>query len=835
METPGGEEWLPRVWVLASPHAGDNTQLQALAESLAWPAETKRLAYRPYEEALRLLSLATLAGVDLAKSDHLSAPWPDLVIAAGRATESVCFWLKKQNPKLKLVYVGTPWADPARFDLVIATPQYGIKDGPTVLNNPLPLHNVTPQRLAAEAERWRPRLAHLPEPYIAVLVGGNSGPYVFTPEAAERLARDASAIAKLAGGSLLVTTSARTPGVVANALSRAITVPHEFFRFDPGADNPFHAFLGLAKRIIVTADSVSMIGEAAAAGKPVSLFDIEDGAFAMRAEEAKTKPGGHLPPIHWRGRDGSATVFRTLMNYTPPRFARDLRILHRRVTAAGLAHWLGDVSPHVAGTAPGALATATARIRLLFAGQRPLRSDFVSAPVQGSAPRPHTASSGLTISDRLDQIRGAFRKKLLQAGESLAYAVAGLPMAFRWMMQFGKPMRDLAPADYLHRYYANIYWRPPLGPLKLVFCSILWPIALAVAVRIFTKRNGKAIEQRTGISVSDQITGQIVMAKEHSIAPFWYYMFELYLPERAAQASLYLTAHETIGPAYSLLQPPKAADGMDDKIWFAGHCHEKGVRAVPVLMHFANGKRQPLKGGVERLPEGDLFVKPRSGSGGHRMERWDWQGGGIYKNAHGEILTGDALTEKLAQQSLKDDYLVQPRLSNHPALDDISNGALATIRLLTCRNEEGRPEAVNAAFRMAIGNAVVDNFHQGGLATAVDFETGAIGIASDIGVRPDVGWRETHPVSGARFAGRTLPYWKEAVALAVTAHEAFPDRVIVGWDVAMLPDGPMIIEGNGKPDLDIHQRAERGPLGDARIAHLLKYNVQKRLRQPRDR
>ena len=133
--------------------------------------------------------------------------------------------------------------------------------------------------------------------------------------------------------------------------------------------------------------------------------------------------------------------------------------------------------------------------------------------------------------------------------------------------------------------------------------------------------------------------------------------------------------------------------------------------------------------------------------------------------------------EKLCRQSLKDDFLVQPRLANHPALDDISNGALATVRLLTCRNEQGRAEATNAAFRMAIGNSVVDNFHQGGLATAVDLETGVIGIASDIGIRPDVGWRDTHPVSGARFAGRTLPHWPEVVALAVKAHEAFPQRV----------------------------------------------------------
>jgi hypothetical protein len=441
----------------------------------------------------------------------------------------------------------------------------------------------------------------------------------------------------------------------------------------------------------------------------------------------------------------------------------------------------------------------------------------------GMLSSPHGRRS---LGDRLVTLKGAAWKALLRHAEALAYHVAGLPMALRGLFR-GKPPASLPPADYLHRYYAWRYWRLPFGPLKGLVAALLWPVALVVAIIVFTRRNGRAIAERSGVSIARQVMGQVEMAARHAIAPFWYYMFELYLPERKKQAALYLTAHETIGPAYEILQPAPGADGMDDKIWFAEHCHEKAVKAVPVLMHFSGGDRQPLKGGSERLPDGDLFVKPRSGSGGHRMERWDFIGEDRYRNAHGVVLTRDALMQKLERQSLKDDFLVQPRLANHPALDDISNGALATVRLLTCRNEEGRAEAAAAAFRMAIGNSVVDNFHQGGLATEVDLATGVIGIASDIGIRPDVGWRETHPVSGARFVGRTLPHWHEVVSLAVAAHEAFPERIVVGWDVAMLADGAMIIEGNGKPDLDIHQRAARGPAGNTRISHLLAFNVEK--------
>ncbi len=442
-------------------------------------------------------------------------------------------------------------------------------------------------------------------------------------------------------------------------------------------------------------------------------------------------------------------------------------------------------------------------------------------------PEHSNPAASRSLGDRLTSLRGAAWKALLIFAEQLAYDVAGLPMALRHM---GRLDAGLPPAEYLHRFHARSYWKLPFGPLKGIVAAVLWPVALLVAIIVFTRRNGRAIAARSGVNIAAQVRAQAVMAARHSIAPFWFYMFELYLGERQKQARLYLTAHETIGPAYSLLQPPDGADHMDDKIWFAEHCHEQGVRAVPVFMHFSGGQSQPLKGGSSTLPDCDLFVKPRSGSGGHRMERWDFIGDASYRNSGGGILTRDPLLAKLAEQSLKDDFLVQPRLANHPALDDISNGALATVRLLTCRNEEGKVEATNAAFRMAIGtNSVVDNFHQGGLATEVDLASGTIGIASDIGVRPDVGWRDTHPVSGATFAGRSLPYWQEAVALAIRAHEAFPNRIIVGWDVAMLADGACIIEGNGKPDLDIHQRVERGPAGGKRIAALLAFNVRKAL------
>lgn len=119
---------------------------------------------------------------------------------------------------------------------------------------------------------------------------------------------------------------------------------------------------------------------------------------------------------------------------------------------------------------------------------------------------------------------------------------------------------------------------------------------------------------------------------------------------------------------------------------------------------------------------------------------------------------------------------------------------------MTCRNEHGEVEVTNAVFRMARGrNTVVDNFHAGGIAAAVDVDTGQLGRATDMGVDAATGWCDVHPQTGGVISGRTLPLWRETIQLVEQAHAMFSDRVLIGWDVAILEDGPHLVEGNGAP------------------------------------
>jgi uncharacterized protein len=346
----------PLVWLLASPHTGDNTQLLALADNLGWPYEIKKLAYKPGQTLARLVMGGTLVGLPGDSRKHIKPPYPDLILGAGRPTEAAALWVKRHaNKTVKLVFLGTPWADLNNFDLVITTPQYGLPDRPNILRNDLPMHKVTPIKLAQEAKIWAPRFAHLPKPWTAIFVGGSSGPYRFTVDAARRLAKNANALP----GSLLVTTSARTPLEVPTMLQSALVNPNYFHHWHADdAENPFFGFLALADRFIVTADSISMLSEAAATGKPVMLFDTESGPYAMRQNSAK---------IGWRGGNLGTTAFRLAMRLAPPSWSRDLRIVHNQLINSERASWSdSQLQPSNQLSPQTDLARATTRVRALF-------------------------------------------------------------------------------------------------------------------------------------------------------------------------------------------------------------------------------------------------------------------------------------------------------------------------------------------------------------------------------------------------------------------------------------------------------------------------------------
>lgn len=251
------------------------------------------------------------------------------------------------------------------------------------------------------------------------------------------------------------------------------------------------------------------------------------------------------------------------------------------------------------------------------------------------------------------------------------------------------------------------------------------------------------------------------------------------------------------------------ACALADKARFYARCRDAGLPHPATVAVVSEG--QIVSAGD---PAGrELVAKPSDGEGGD---------GVVMLGACADLA---ALSARIAALPRSRGVLVvQPRVATHPGLADLALNALPTVRVVTMLDETGRPEVVSATFRFAsVPEAEVDNMKAGGLIAGVDLARGALGPACRGYGGGDHG---VHPATGAAVTGRVLPDWPATMALAACAHaEAFADYVLIGWDIAMTPDGPTLIEGNGKPGVLMPQRAARRGLGEGRYGQLLAHHL----------
>jgi hypothetical protein len=267
---------MPTVWALHDGKIGMANQTRGLAEALNWPITEKLLVIRaPWRYLPPSLWLAPSLALDPA-GGRLEPPWPDLVIACGRnsvaparlvkrASRGRSFWVQVQDPRFAR----------SEIDLIVA-PRHDPAPGENVFRTLGAVHRVTSEKLAADAARWEPVFATLPRPLIAVLIGGDNSVYRLTEQSFGALCDRLVALAK-SGVGLAITPSRRT-GEAQRAMLQKRLAGLPAYIWAGSGDNPYFGMLGAADAIVVTADSVSMISEAAATGKPVHIVALDGGS-----------------------------------------------------------------------------------------------------------------------------------------------------------------------------------------------------------------------------------------------------------------------------------------------------------------------------------------------------------------------------------------------------------------------------------------------------------------------------------------------------------------------------------------------------------------------------
>lgn len=375
---------------------------------------------------------------------------------------------------------------------------------------------------------------------------------------------------------------------------------------------------------------------------------------------------------------------------------------------------------------------------------------------------------------------------------------------------YGLPVALLPPRTSMERWrryslserYRLLSW--PIRASLLGVAAIGYPVAAA----------GAAVQslrelRRSGLkaSVADGLR-MYGLAMLRNVPPVEYVLYGFHNPVHRATSGEYLYWTDT--PALQRLNRLRGADNADvqDKARFAALCQAADLPHVALLAEIRCG-RQVAGTPLEALPQRELWVKPVAGSQGRGSQGWSFDGQDTYRSGD-QVLSAEQWRSRL----LASDCIVQERLTNHPDLQPVTNGAAAVLRLTTVADRAGNVTLIGAGTGLPFGSQQTTT---GAVACALSLETGA--IVSSLGRRNEP--VDLHPDTGQAFAGFLMPLWQDCVALVARAHrEAFSRFATLGWDVVITPEGPLLLEANSGWN-PIGLQFNFGPLGHTALAAVI--------------
>ena len=159
---------------------------------------------------------------------------------------------------------------------------------------------------------------------------------------------------------------------------------------------------------------------------------------------------------------------------------------------------------------------------------------------------------------------------------------------------------------------------------------------------------------------------------------------------------------------------------------------------------------------------------------------------------------------------LNHNAIIEEWIQQHPVLSQVYPEAVNCLRIITVYINN---KIYYLAGGITWGNGKkIANASASGFVSPVNFETGIL-------EKPGADFYghifETHPLTGTSIVGLQLPYWKETLKMIEKAAKIVPQVGYVGWDIAITPNGPIIIEGNTTPgykyyQIPIHMEDKKG-------------------------
>jgi hypothetical protein len=336
-----------------------------------------------------------------------------------------------------------------------------------------------------------------------------------------------------------------------------------------------------------------------------------------------------------------------------------------------------------------------------------------------------------------------------------------------------------------------------------------WPFGACLAARATCARMRRRGQGPHGMRI---FFDMVRLALRHSIPPLEYELYRFYEPAQRKHLHEYVYWNDL--PGLAVLNARLGADNRDvqDKDRFAQICAMNGIPHVQTLAVFEGGRQvdpaTPFVPDVRQIWAKALRLK--GGAGGAKWVK----DGNVYCDAHGRRVS----TVSLAGEFCKQDCVVQPFVENHPDIAQVTNGALASLRIVTGLNERAEAEFVASLIALPHGACETS---VAGIVCSIERETGRVRHAAF----PDGRRVECHPDTGLPIVGIDLPFWRQCVDLVRRSHAAaFPHFAFLGWDVALTREGPILLETNSGWGALFHQMLD-GPLGNTAFSRLVSLYV----------
>lgn len=357
----------------------------------------------------------------------------------------------------------------------------------------------------------------------------------------------------------------------------------------------------------------------------------------------------------------------------------------------------------------------------------------------------------------------------------------------------------------IHRHALNPDGRR-VPVAKVVFFSLYWParaIALALMVGAKADRDLLGIEHSRAVLVFMLWHAMV----RHNMTAESFFQFRLWRSQSRRRVNEFIQVDE-LGRLLPWLNREKDIDKLIDKAEFAKLCHESDLPYAGLITTISNGVAIMPKG--QQLPMEDLFTKFNGQSCGSGGQAWIYDPDTMTWRSGSNVFDEPGLLEHLKEAAGTEAILVQEKLKNSPALERLSSGALCTFRVITFKLPNKAPQHLRSSLRMAVGQADVDNFAAGGVAANVAPSGVLTQAIAKYGSYQTI---DIHPDTGKQISGTIIEGWDEVLALAKLAHARITDIYAVGWDIALTPDGPFLIEGNVRWDQGVIQMPNCDPLG----------------------